>query len=116
MNEEWIKRVVEEFKETIIFETEYEEGMRCHYQDAVNWLRAILEKNQERLHHQLQKAREEEKEKVHRMVDNILAVSIDYHMDSVVLARDIENIAKKYFPTKDHSELDQAELEGGLEK
>jgi hypothetical protein len=64
MNEEWINRVIQEFKETIIFETKYEEGMRCHYQDAVNWLRAILEKNQERNHQELQKAREEERERI----------------------------------------------------
>lgn len=57
MKEEWIKKVIEDFKETIVFETEYEEGMRCHYQDAVNWLRKILERNQELLHQELQKAR-----------------------------------------------------------
>jgi len=59
MNEDWINTVIEDFKETVIFETEYEEGMRCHYQDAVNWLRKILERNQELLHQELQKARAE---------------------------------------------------------
>ena len=57
MNEDWINMVIEDFKETVIFETKYEEGMRCHYQDAVNWLRKILERNQELLHQELQKAR-----------------------------------------------------------
>lgn len=57
MNEDWINMIIEDFKETVIFETEYEEGMRCHYQDAVNWLRKILERNQELLHQELQKAR-----------------------------------------------------------
>lgn len=64
MNEDWINMVIEDFKETVIFETKYEEGMRCHYQDAVNWLRKILERNQELLHQELQETRTAEQERV----------------------------------------------------
>ena len=38
------EEILKDFKEAVIFETEFEEGMRCHYQDAVNWLKAVLEK------------------------------------------------------------------------
>ena len=65
MNDNWINKVIEDFKETVVFETEHEEGMRCHYQDAVNWLRAILERGQILHQRALQEDRKEVLHKLH---------------------------------------------------
>jgi hypothetical protein len=48
----------------------------------------------------LKEQREKIENKVHKMIDNMLSVSIDYHMNTIVFVRDIENIEKKYFPRK----------------
>ena len=66
-------------------------------QKIPKWLLENIEKNKSDFKEKLrQTSQEREREIVEAMINNIISVSIDYNMETVVLTRDIVAISNKY--------------------
>lgn len=61
---EWIEEILKKFGTVIMWETEHEEGLLMSNHDTLEWLRGQLLLLEETLHQELQKAREEERERI----------------------------------------------------